>query len=110
MLNLLGCLDKPTSGEFFLGDDNVAKMDRDQLNISARRGSVRVPLYNLIQHTRCWRNIEVPLLIRGDSPKGGADLWSRSWPPMVGLGRPAEPPSDAAFGRSKQRVAIAAAW
>ena len=50
MLNLLGCLDRPTSGNYFLGDEDVSRMDDDALSAvrGARLGFV-FQSYNLIQ-------------------------------------------------------------
>ena len=49
MLNLLGCLDRPTKGEYFLGGDDVARMDDDTLSgVRGKRLGFIFQSYNLI--------------------------------------------------------------
>src|SRR5438105_7630883 len=62
MLNLLGCLDRPTSGQYFLGDEDVSQMNDDALSAvrGARLGFV-FQSYNLIQQLTVVENIEIPL-------------------------------------------------
>src|SRR3954463_12329603 len=66
LLNLLGCLDRPSGGEDFLRGEDVSKMDDDSL--SAVRGSrlgFIFQSYNLIQQLTVVENIEVPLFYQG---------------------------------------------
>ncbi|MDZ4849232.1 MAG: ABC transporter ATP-binding protein [Pirellulaceae bacterium] len=107
LLNLLGCLDKPTSGSLFLGDDDVARMNDDQLaEIRSRRIGFVFQSYNLIQQLTVVENIQVPLIYQGrlgrKEHKRCLELAA-----MVGLGdrlshRPAQ-----LSGGQQQRVAIA---
>src|SRR6185295_9104049 len=62
MLNLLGCLDRPTSGRYLLGSEDVSQMDDDSLSAirGARLGFI-FQSYNLIQQLTVVENIEVPL-------------------------------------------------
>ena len=63
MLNLLGCLDRPTMGEYFLGGDDVAKMDDDTLSaIRGKRLGFIFQSYNLIAQLTVVENIQVPLI------------------------------------------------
>jgi putative ABC transport system ATP-binding protein len=65
-LNVLGCLDRPTSGNYFLGDDDVAQMTDDELSeIRASRIGFVFQSYNLIPQLTVIENIEVPLYYRG---------------------------------------------
>src|SRR6185295_4849360 len=65
-LNLLGCLDRPSSGRYFLGGDDVAQMDDDELSeIRASRIGFVFQSYNLIPQLTVLENIEVPLYYRG---------------------------------------------
>src|SRR5881275_1151100 len=68
MLNLLGCLDRPTSGRYRLGGDDVSKLDDDALSAirGARLGFI-FQSYNLIQQLTVVENIEVPLYYQGRS-------------------------------------------
>ena len=62
MLNLLGCLDRPTSGRFLLGGEDVSLMTDDALSAvrGARLGFI-FQSYNLIQQLTVVENIEIPL-------------------------------------------------
>ena len=107
LLNLLGCLDQPTAGQLFLGDDDVATMTDDQLaDIRSRRIGFVFQAYNLIQQLTVVENIQVPLFYQGrlgaEDRKRCEDLAK-----MVGLdGREDHHPSQLSGGQ-QQRVAIA---
>jgi putative ABC transport system ATP-binding protein len=62
MLNMLGCLDRPTSGRYLLGDQDISTLDDDSLSMirGARLGFI-FQSYNLIQQLTVIDNIEVPL-------------------------------------------------
>jgi putative ABC transport system ATP-binding protein len=107
MLNLLGCLDRPTAGSIWLGSDNVTKLGDSPLsNIRASRIGFVFQSYNLIQQLTVLENIEVPLFYQGNvsrkTRKRCIELAE-----MVGLQdrlghRPAQ-----LSGGQQQRVAIA---
>ena len=107
MLNLLGCLDRPTSGRFFLGEDDVAQMNDDQLSdIRASRIGFVFQAYNLIQQLTVIENIEVPLLYRGNVTAAERRR-CRELAQLVGLGdRLGHRPTQLSGGQ-QQRVAIA---
>ncbi len=66
LLNMLGCLDKPTSGNLFLGEDDISRMSDDQLaEIRSRRIGFVFQSYNLIQQLSVVENIQVPLYYQG---------------------------------------------
>jgi putative ABC transport system ATP-binding protein len=66
MLNLLGCLDRPTSGTIWLGDDDVTTLNDYRLStIRASRIGFVFQSYNLIQQLTVLENIEVPLFYQG---------------------------------------------
>ena len=67
MLNLLGCLDRPTSGALWLGDDDITKLNDYHLSsIRASRIGFVFQSYNLIQQLTVLENIEVPLFYQGN--------------------------------------------
>ncbi len=109
MLNLLGCLDRPTMGEYFLGGDDVARMDDDTLSgIRGKRLGFIFQSYNLIAQLTVIENIQVPLIYQQadlmDYQQRCEDLGR-----LVGLDdrldhRPAQ-----LSGGQQQRVAIARA-
>ena len=107
LLNLLGCLDRPTSGSLFLGDEDVAKMNDNQLSrIRASRIGFVFQSYNLIQQLTVVENIEVPLYYLGrlgrESRKRCHELAD-----MVGLGDRMNHRPTQLSGGQQQRVAIA---
>src|SRR5204863_8599196 len=66
MLNLLGCLDKPSSGKYLLGGADISLMEDDALSeVRGRRLGFVFQSYNLIQQLTVVENIEVPLYYQG---------------------------------------------
>ena len=66
MLNILGCLDRPTSGEYYLGGEDVSQMDDDTLSaIRGKRLGFIFQSYNLIAQLTVLENIQVPLIYQG---------------------------------------------
>jgi macrolide transport system ATP-binding/permease protein len=65
-LNVLGCLDQPTSGDYFIGAENVAQLDDDSLAaIRSERIGFVFQSYNLIPQLSVRENIETPLAYSG---------------------------------------------
>ena len=109
MLNLLGCLDRPTSGQYRLGGDDVSQMNDDALSAvrGARLGFI-FQSYNLIQQLTVVENIEVPLYYQG-RPEAESRALAARYAERVGLGnRLAHKPFELSGGQ-QQRVAIARA-
>jgi putative ABC transport system ATP-binding protein len=66
LMNLLGCLDTPSSGEYFLAGDNVASYDRNQLaEVRNRRIGFVFQNFNLLPYASALENVELPLLFGG---------------------------------------------
>jgi putative ABC transport system ATP-binding protein len=100
-------LDRPTSGSFFLGDDNVAEMNDDQLSeIRASRIGFVFQSYNLIQQLTVVENIEVPLYYMGRLDVQARDR-CKKLAKMVGLGERLDHRPTQLSGGQQQRVAIA---
>lgn len=107
LLSLLGCLDQPTSGRFYLGRDDVSSMSDDQLaEIRSRRIGFVFQSYNLIQQYTVVENIQVPLYYQG---KLGAKEQQRAveLAKSVGLGDRLDHRPMQLSGGQQQRVAIA---
>jgi putative ABC transport system ATP-binding protein len=63
MLNILGCLDKPTSGDYLLDSHPMAEMSRNELaNLRNRKLGFVFQAYNLLPRTTALENVELPLL------------------------------------------------
>ncbi|MCL2743426.1 MAG: ABC transporter ATP-binding protein [Planctomycetaceae bacterium] len=107
MLNLLGCLDKPTSGTIFLGDDDVTTLNDYRLSsIRASRIGFVFQSYNLIQQLTVLENIEVPLFYQGTVSRKSRQRCIEL-AEMVGLqDRLGHRPTQLSGGQ-QQRVAIA---
>ncbi len=109
MLNLLGCLDQPTGGDYFLGGENISHLDDDTLSaVRGRRLGFIFQSYNLIPQLTVLENIEVPMYYQGvpehESRERALVLAER-----VGLGdRIGHRPTELSGGQ-QQRVAIARA-
>lgn len=107
MLNVLGCLDRPTAGEYFLGDENVATMDDDQLSdIRGRRLGFIFQSYNLVHQLTVVENIYVPLFYQGKDLKDYQRHCERL-AGLVGLDQRLDHRPKQLSGGQQQRVAIA---
>jgi putative ABC transport system ATP-binding protein len=109
MLNLLGCLDRPTSGKYLLGNEDVSQMDDDALsNVRGRRLGFIFQSYNLIQQLSVIENIEVPLYYQG-RPEAEVRERAMELAKLVGLEKRLDHKPYELSGGQQQRVAIARA-
>ena len=109
MLNMVGCLDRPTSGDYRLGGQSVATLDDNDLSMirGARIGFV-FQSFNLIAQLNVLENIEIPMYYQGYTEQVSRQR-SLELADMVGLGeRTHHRPSELSGGQ-QQRVAIARA-
>jgi putative ABC transport system ATP-binding protein len=107
MLNLLGCLDRPTSGHYFLGGTDVSIMPDDEL--SRARGQkigFIFQSYNLIAQLTVLENIQVPLLYQGKDLRAHLDHCLHL-AEVVGLRERLHHRPSQLSGGQQQRVAIA---
>jgi putative ABC transport system ATP-binding protein len=109
MLNLLGCLDRLTSGQYILEGQDVSELDDDALSeIRLRRVGFIFQSFNLIPQLTVRENIELPLYYLGWEPGQSAER-ARELAAKVGLEeRLAHRPSELSGGQ-QQRVAVARA-
>jgi putative ABC transport system ATP-binding protein len=109
MMNILGCLDTPTSGEYLFKGVEVQSMTKDQRSLLRRRylGFV-FQGFNLLARTSALENVELPLLYRGEKKAARREAAMRSLD-LVGLGPWAEHTPAELSGGQQQRVAIARA-
>jgi putative ABC transport system ATP-binding protein len=107
MLNILGCLDRPSAGRYWLGGDDVSQMPDDQLSEArGRKIGFIFQSYNLIAQLTVIENIQVPLLYQGHDlrqfQERCVDLAR-----LVGLGGRLGHRPNQLSGGQQQRVAIA---
>ena len=106
-MNILGCLDKPTSGQYFLDGKDVSKLNRDQL-AAIRNSTIGFVFqgFNLLQRTSALENVELPMLYAGI---GAKERHRRAKEALVRMGleeRLNHEPSQLSGGQ-QQRVASA---
>jgi putative ABC transport system ATP-binding protein len=108
LLNLLGCLDRCTSGQYYLGDEDVSQMDDDQLSeVRSRYIGFIFQSYNLLPQYTVVENIEIPLLYQGTRMTAETRQRCISLAEMVGLGDRLDHRPTQLSGGQQQRVAIA---
>jgi len=109
MLNVMGCLDRPTAGTYRLTDRDVSELDDDEL--SALRGRTLgfiFQAYNLIPHLTVLENIEVPMDYAGVSPRESRER-AEALAERVGLADRTDHRPTQLSGGQQQRVAVARA-
>ncbi len=108
-MNLIGCLDRPSSGEYRLAGEDIAQLNADQLAaIRNRRIGFVFQQFNLLARTSALENVELPLVYSGVAPKERQRRAAASLV-HVGLGGRAEHHPSQLSGGQQQRVAIARA-
>ncbi|MCI9319474.1 MAG: ABC transporter ATP-binding protein [Lachnospiraceae bacterium] len=109
LMNMLGCLDVPTSGMYRLHGQNVSEMDDDELSdIRNKEIGFIFQGFNLIPNLTAIENVELPLIYRGVGKAKRMEL-SRKALEKVGLGHRLDHKPSEMSGGQQQRVAIARA-
>jgi putative ABC transport system ATP-binding protein len=109
MMNLIGCLDRPTSGRYLLSSSDVSAMSENELaDVRNLRIGFVFQTFNLLPRLTAWENVELPLIYQGLSAKERRARVEKRLE-QVGLSdrrshRPAE-----LSGGQRQRVAVARA-
>jgi len=108
-LNVIGCLDSPTSGHYLFSGTEVANLTRDQRALLRRHylGFV-FQGYNLLSRTSALHNVELPLIYKG-MPRAERKREAMAALSMVGLEHRARHDPSELSGGQQQRVAIARA-
>lgn len=106
-MNIIGCLDKPTSGAYFLENDNVSKMTKAELAfIRNRKIGFVFQGFNLLARTTALENVELPTLY-ARIPKEERHKRATDALTLVGLGERVHHFPSQLSGGQQQRVAIA---
>ncbi len=107
MLNILGCLDRPTAGTYHIGGKDVTHLNDDELSsVRGERIGFIFQSYNLIDQLTVIENIHVPLFYQG---KDLVECWNHceDLAKLVGLGQRLDHRPKQLSGGQQQRVAIA---
>ncbi|MBI5204382.1 MAG: ABC transporter ATP-binding protein [Nitrospirae bacterium] len=109
LLHIIGCLDRPTSGQYLLLDVDVSrKTDNELAEIRNRKIGFVFQSFNLLPKLVAWKNVELPLLYGGVEPntrkKKAFEMLEK-----LGLSHRAEHYPSELSGGEQQRVAIARA-
>jgi len=109
LMHILGALDKPTKGEYFLDGEDVAKLDDDELaEIRNHKIGFVFQTYNLLPRTTALKNVLIPMMY-GGVPKKEREKKARELLKKVGLGERINHTPGQLSGGEQQRVAIARA-
>lgn len=109
LMNILGCLDSPTKGEYKLGGTNVSNMDDKELaRIRNKKIGFIFQTYNLLPRLSALHNVEQPMIYKGVSRRKRAEV-ARKVLTDVGLGERIDHKPNELSGGQRQRVAIARA-
>jgi putative ABC transport system ATP-binding protein len=107
-MNIVGCLDKPSHGEYYLDGVSISKMHRDELaDIRNKKVGFVFQQFNLLARTTALENVELPLLY--SETKDTKDFKERAMAALTSVGladRSDHHPSQLSGGQ-QQRVAIA---
>ncbi len=109
LMNMLGCLDTPSSGRYFFNGKDVSVMDDDELAaIRNHEIGFVFQTFNLLPRSTSLRNVELPLIYAGLDPETREERAAKALRD-VGLGERLHHKPNELSGGQRQRVAIARA-
>ena len=107
LMNILGCLDTPSSGRYWFAGQDVSRLTETQLaHVRNRRIGFVFQQFQLLPKLSAWRNVELPLLYRNVSNRRSLALQALE---QVGLSNRVDHRPNQLSGGQQQRVAIARA-
>lgn len=110
MLNLIGCIDRPTSGDIYINEENVSQKSANELaDLRARSIGFIFQTFNLLPVLSAAENVEYPLLRRSDISPEERKRRVDYFLDIVGLSKYANNRPNQLSGGQRQRVAIARA-
>lgn len=110
LMNILGCLDVPSSGSYLFNGEEIAKLNRDELAVVRNRKLGFVfQSFNLLSRTTALENVELPLLYNHNVKPNEARRAAMDALSMVGLEKRSFHYASQLSGGQQQRVAIARA-
>jgi putative ABC transport system ATP-binding protein len=109
LMNLLGCLDTPSDGEYYLNGQLVSKLNENQLaNIRNNEIGFVFQVFNLLPRATAFHNVELPLIYKGAGKRERAVKTNAALEKVEIANRMSHRPSELSGGE-RQRVAIARA-
>jgi putative ABC transport system ATP-binding protein len=107
LMNILGCLDTPSSGRYWFAGQDVSRLNETQLaHVRNRRIGFVFQQFQLLPKLSAWRNVELPLLYRNVRDRRSLALQALE---QVGLSNRVDHRPNQLSGGQQQRVAIARA-
>ena len=107
-MNIVGCLDKPSSGEYLLDSVSISKMHRDELaDIRNKKVGFVFQQFNLLARTTALENVELPLLYSDETDTSNFKNRAMDALTAVGLADRSDHHPSQLSGGQQQRVAIA---
>lgn len=109
LMNILGCLDSPTSGNYFFNNDNISNLDQgDMSEIRNKKIGFVFQSFNLLSSISSIENVELPLIYNGSTNQNRSSLAHEALK-SVGLSDRKDHLPSQLSGGQQQRVAIARA-
>ena len=109
LMNILGCLDTPTSGNYFLNGQDVSKMNDNQLaEVRNKESGFIYPVFNLLTRSTALENVTLPLIYAGVGKTDRIDRAKKALADVHLTDRMTHKPNELSGGQ-RQRVAVARA-